>query len=76
MLSKDELTILKRYGTWMTALSSGEIQALTQSQEQFVEAAQGRREPKTKFKKAWCMYSGLTELLKQQEERKSKSGRR
>lgn len=68
LLTKDELNLIKRYGAWMLALSSGDIQALTPSQERFVEVAQGKRDPVTNYELAWRMYSRLTEILTGQTE--------
>lgn len=63
MLFDDERSIIHRYGAWMLALTRGDIQPLTTSQEQFIDVAMGKRKPLTEHENAWWMYLGIQRVL-------------
>lgn len=55
-LSADELALVRRHGTWMEGLTSGQLGAITSTQERFVKAAWGMADPETPHERAWVMY--------------------
>ena len=63
-LSQDEEDLVHRYGHWMNALASGELDPITEDQKRFVSVCQGNEEPITKFEIAWMKY------LRQKEEKR------
>jgi uncharacterized protein YifE (UPF0438 family) len=52
-LFRDECLLIRRYGYWLEALSSGLISPSTPEQSRFIEVARGEQEPITNFEKAW-----------------------
>ncbi len=49
-----ERDLLRKYGRWMDAIASGVLQPTTVSQEQFLLAARGERDPQSDFEKSWA----------------------
>ena len=56
IFSAEEIKILERYGHQFEQLTNGERQPETEAQEQFVEAARGRREAETIYERTWAKY--------------------
>ena len=50
--------MLERYGHWYRRLTCGELRPETKAQRQFVEVAQGERQPETIHEKTWKKYRG------------------
>ena len=55
--TEQEIELLERHGRQLERLANGHRAPTTTAQRQFVEAAQGRRQPETKYEKAWVKYS-------------------
>jgi hypothetical protein len=52
-LTTSERELLARCGYWLEALANGELAPLTDAQERFVAAAQGRAAPASEHERAW-----------------------
>ncbi len=55
---EEEIELLERYGHWYRRLTCGELRPETKAQRQFVEVAQGERQPETIHEKTWKKYRG------------------
>ena len=62
-LTQDEYAVLRRYGTWLQALATGEIPPLTALNARFVEVANGTRQPESEHEIAWSRYMLLRSSL-------------
>lgn len=56
IFSDEEIELLERYGHWYRRLACGELRPETEAQRQFVEVAQGERQPETVHEKTWRKY--------------------
>jgi uncharacterized protein YifE (UPF0438 family) len=56
IFSDDELSIIKEYGHWLSALAEGKIQPYTKAQKRFLEVHKRRLDPKTDYEKTWIKY--------------------
>jgi len=54
--SEDEKAILSEYGAWMQAMSSIEVEPVTDAQRHFVEVCAELVEPETAFEQVWFKY--------------------
>lgn len=62
IFSVDELDILKIYGHWFNALTSGELVPFTKEQERFIEVHKNKLKPENEFEKAWWKYQRRIEI--------------
>ena len=53
IFTKEEITLLRRYGAWMEALAERKIQPETTEQRAFVDMCHSSREPNTAFERVW-----------------------
>ena len=53
LFDPNEVKMLRRYGHWLEALASWEIEPFTREQERFVEVAHGELEPESEFERLW-----------------------
>lgn len=51
-----ELSQLRKKGSWMQALASGDLEPMSREQEHFVLVATGKIHPETSFEKIWARY--------------------
>ena len=58
VFSPEEIEILEKYGHWFQALTNGELQPITELQENFIRVAKGEMEPFSEFEHAWFRYLG------------------
>ena len=58
IFSPEEIEILEKYGHWFQALTNGELQPITEMQENFIRVAKGERKPFSEFEQAWFRYLG------------------
>ena len=56
VFSEDEIEMIERYGVAFHQLAEGERAPRTDGQRRFVDAANGVREPETKYEKTWSRY--------------------
>lgn len=56
IFSTEEIQILKRYGHWFRALTSGDLKPFTVMQQAFIDVAHEKREPITPAENAWFRY--------------------
>lgn len=54
--STDEIEILERYGHWFNALTSGELQPISDTQQRFIVVANGKEDPFSLEEVAWWKY--------------------
>ncbi|MCJ8503137.1 DUF413 domain-containing protein [Desulfatitalea alkaliphila] len=62
IFSDDELYILKIYGHWFNALTSGKLIPFTKEQERFIEVHENKLKPENEFEKAWWKYQRRIEI--------------
>ena len=74
--SEEELGILRQYGAAFERLSNGERAPATVAQEQFVDAARGKRPPETVYERAWTKYLRRLEWEKDPANRAAMGARR
>ncbi len=67
--SNEEQQLLRNYGAWMEALAKGRIEPYTKEQSQFIEVANKKKSPVTKFELVWQKYC----LLAYQHQEKEKN---
>jgi uncharacterized protein len=58
VFSNEQIKILEQYGHWFKALTSGELEPITDLQKRFISVAKKELEPETKEEKAWFLYLG------------------
>ncbi len=58
IFSREEIEILEKYGHWFQALTNGELQPITELQENFIRVAKGEKKPFSEFEQAWFRYLG------------------
>ena len=56
IFSKEEVSILERYGNQFQQLMDGDRAPMTDAQERFIEVAHGKCEPETIYEKVWWKY--------------------
>lgn len=59
-LNKHDLIYLKKYGTWLDSLEKGDIQPITEAQENFLRVCEGTIPPTKKIEKAWYNYKKIS----------------
>jgi uncharacterized protein YifE (UPF0438 family) len=57
IFDSQEREIIHRYGHWLAALTSGEIEPVTPEQERFVRVMKGELKPETVFELVWKKFS-------------------
>lgn len=62
IFSPEELEILKKYGHWFHALTSGALEPYTDLQREFVQVAKGHKDPFSAEEKAWFKYQKRKEI--------------
>lgn len=60
--SLDEQEILHQFGHWFDALTTGELQPLTDAQKRFVLVTKGQEEAVSEYEKAWFHYLKRCEI--------------
>ena len=58
VFSKDDITLLERYGYWLEALMDGRIQAITADQERFISVTREEHEAKSTYEVVWMRLMG------------------
>lgn len=53
LLESEERALLRRFGTWLEALASGELVAITAAQERFLLVVRGEAPPSAVFELLW-----------------------
>ena len=56
LLSRKDVDLLQRFGTWLHALHRKQVPLLTDEQKHFHDVALGRSEPETEFERVWLRY--------------------
>ena len=74
--SEDELDILRQYGAAFERLSNRERAPATVTQEQFVDAARGKRPPETVYERVWTKYLRRLEWEQDPDNRAAMGARR
>lgn len=59
-LNRHDLVYLKKYGTWLESLEKGDIQPITEAQENFLRVCEGTILPTKKIEKAWYNYKKIS----------------
>ncbi|MBC9911403.1 DUF413 domain-containing protein [Chitinophaga varians] len=62
IFSNEEIDLLEKYGYWFEALTEGVLLPFSVEQEQFVEMAQMRKKPETRYEKLWFKYLKRKEI--------------
>jgi uncharacterized protein YifE (UPF0438 family) len=55
-LSWEQKLLLRKYGSWLTALMDGNLTPMTTGQKHFVEVCQGNAKPRNEYEVAWVSY--------------------
>ncbi|EAZ83056.1 DUF413 domain-containing protein [Algoriphagus machipongonensis] len=58
IFSEEELDTLKKYGHWFMALTSGELNPISELQGEFIKVAKREKNPTSPFEWAWFKYLG------------------
>lgn len=58
IFSVEEIEILEKYGHWFMALTSGDVNPITDLQKEFVLVATHKKEPFSPEEVAWFKYQG------------------
>lgn len=54
--SSSEISVLKKYGSWLSALMQGKINANTEKQKHFLMVCERKEEPINEYEHAWTKY--------------------
>ncbi len=64
IFSADEINILRVYGYWFQALTTGTIAAFTEEQKRFIEVHQNKLKPTNEYEKTWLKYQERLKIEK------------
>jgi uncharacterized protein YifE (UPF0438 family) len=62
IFNEEEIETIIQYGHWFEGLQNGTLIPLNEAQKQFVEVANFRSQPITKFEKTWFKYLNRKEI--------------
>ena len=63
ILNTEEFNILRKYGTWMNALYSGQIDPITHKQKNFCESIRSQNPPIEKYARIFWLYLKRKEII-------------
>jgi hypothetical protein len=66
IFSEEELDTLKKYGHWFMALTSGELNPISDLQIEFIKVAKREKDPVSPFEWAWFKYLGRKRIEEEQ----------
>ena len=62
-LSQENIAYLKKYGVWLKALETGEINPISEKQKRFLDVCHGTRQPSNSIEIAWYNYKKVNSRL-------------
>jgi uncharacterized protein YifE (UPF0438 family) len=69
IFSNLEITLLRKYGYWFSALINGDLEPITKIQEEFILTFKESKTPVTFHEKTWFKYVGRLKLEKENPEK-------
>jgi len=66
IFSNEELDTLKKYGHWFMALTSGELDPISDLQVEFIKVARREKNPVSPFEWVWFKYLGRKRIEAEQ----------